>query len=392
MTAADQGTARRGLVDRAKNILLKPQSEWEVIRDEPSSIQGIYLGYVAVLAAIPAICGLIGGQVFGHGAFGITFKPPLMTALVAAIVSYALTLGMVFVLALIIEFLAPNFGGEKNRLQAFKVAAYSGTAGWVGGVFMLIPALGILATLAALYGLYLLWVGLPRLMRTPQDKTLPYVLLIIGAAIVAAIVMALVTAPLMAMGRMGAMADAGAGGSVRIGDTTVDLGALEKAGRDIEAAAERMESGEAAQDVPAGTLSALLPATLAGWTRTETSSGSGGMAGVSGSGAQATYTAGDSRIELSVTDLGGMGALAGLTGALNVEANEETATGHERIGKVNGRMTTEKYDRTDRSGAYGFLVGERFMVQAEGQGVTIEQLKAAVGGVDVRRLEALSRG
>jgi hypothetical protein len=87
-----------------------------------------------------------------------------------------------------------------------------------------------------------------------------------------------------------------------------------------------------------------------------------------------------------------MGALAGMTGAMNIEANEETATTYERVGKVNGRMTTEKYDRSARSGEYGFLVGDRFMVQATGQGVTMEQLKAATGSVDVRRLEALARG
>ena len=390
MTVADQGAARRGLVDRVKNILLKPQAEWEVIDREPSTIGGIYAGYVAILAAIPALFGFLGGQLFGFGAFGITWKPPIVTALITAIVTYALSLAMVYVLALIIEFLAPNFGGQKNRLQAFKVAAYSYTPGWVAGVLLILPALSLLAALAGLYGLFLLWLGLPRLMKTPKEQTLPYAALTIVAAIAAAIVIGLVTAPLAAMGRVGSV-DAGGAGSVRIGDTTVDLGALEKAGRDLEAAAKRAESGQPAQVTSATQLSAFLPASLAGWTRTETSSGSAGIAGFSGSGANATYTSGDSSIELSVADIGDMGGLAGLTGALNVESSEETATGYERVGKVNGRMTTEKYDRSARSGEYGFIVGSRFVVQAEGQNVTMEQLKAATAAVDVRRLEGMAR-
>jgi hypothetical protein len=50
------------------------------------------------------------------------------------VVTYGMTLLSVFLLALIIDALAPSFDGQKNRVQAFKVAAYTGTAGWVFGV------------------------------------------------------------------------------------------------------------------------------------------------------------------------------------------------------------------------------------------------------------------
>jgi hypothetical protein len=385
MTAVNESAERPGLVARAKNIILTPGAEWERIDREPATIKGIYLGYVAPLAAIPAIFGLIGALVFGYGAFGITFRPSPVSAVVGALVGYGLTLAAVFVLALIIDALAPTFQGQKNQVQAFKTAAYAYTASWLAGVFNIHPAMAIL-TLLGLYSLFLLYKGLPRLMKAPEDKALPYTGLVVLAAVVMALVIGMVTAPLMRMG--GAMGVAGGGavsGEVRLpGGASVDLG-------ELEAAAKRMESGEAVEPIAGAALGALLPADLAGWTRTETSSGSGGAAGLSGSGAKSVFTAGDSRLELSVTDLGGMGALAGLGGALNIEANEETATGYERVGKVNGRMTTEKYDRTDRSGTYGFLVGERFMVQAEGRGVTMDQLKAAAGSVDLRRVEALAK-
>ena len=390
MTATEQGGGKPGLVDRAKNILMRPGAEWARIDGEPATVQGLYTGYVIPLAAIPAVASLIGLLVFGIGAFGISYKPSIGSALTGAIVSYLLTLLGVAVLALIIEFLAPNFGGQKNRVQAFKVAAYSGTAGWVAGILNIVPALGIVAAILSLYGLYLLYKGLPILMKVAQDKALPYTAVVVIAAIVIFIVIGMITAPITAMGAGSRLAHGG--GSVKVGGAEVNLGALEAASKNLEAAANRMESGEAPPTVPVAQLAALLPQSVANLPRTETSSGSGGIGGMSGSGAQAVYSAGDARIELSVADLGAMGALANLGGALNVESNTENAEGYERVGKVGGRMTTEKYQRGDRSGEYGFLVADRFMVAAEGSNVSMDQLKAAAQSVDVRRLERMAKG
>jgi hypothetical protein len=106
---------------------------------------------------------------------------------VQLILSYVLSLASVYVLALIIDALAPNFGGQKNFMQAFKVAAFAPTASWLAGIFYIIPVLSILA-LVGLYSLYLLYTGLPRLMKTPDDKAVPYTVVVIIVAIVLAIV------------------------------------------------------------------------------------------------------------------------------------------------------------------------------------------------------------
>lgn len=173
-----------GIVERAKNIILKPKETWPVIAAEPATTQSIYMPYVLLLAAIGPLAGFIGGQVFGTTFAGVTFHPPLVAALVTAIVSYGLTLGTVFVLALVIDGLAPNFGGQKDQVQALKVAAYSATAGWVGGVFGLIPALSLIGVLFGLYGHYLLYLGLPVLMKAPEDKALGYTAVVVVVAIV----------------------------------------------------------------------------------------------------------------------------------------------------------------------------------------------------------------
>jgi cytochrome bd-type quinol oxidase subunit 2 len=187
------------LVDRVKNILLTPKTEWEVIDAEPTTVADLYKGYILPLAAIGPVASMIGALAFGYRGFGMTYRPPIGTVLSTAIVTYLLTLGGVYVLALIIDALAPNFGGTQNQIQALKVAAYSSTASWVAGIFGLIPPLSVLGILG-LYSLYLLYLGLPVLMKTPPEKAMGYTAVVIIAAIVLFLVIGLVAGTFMAGG------------------------------------------------------------------------------------------------------------------------------------------------------------------------------------------------
>jgi hypothetical protein len=172
------------LVDRVKNILLTPKTEWEVIDAEPTTVADLYKGYIMPLAAIGPVAQAIGFSVFGMPVpFLGTYRTPVGTAITQAIVTYILTLVAVFVLALIIDALAPTFNGIPNRIQALKVAAYSYTASWVAGIFMLIPAVSFLAILGV-YSLYLLYLGLPILMKAPKEKALAYTAVVILCGIV----------------------------------------------------------------------------------------------------------------------------------------------------------------------------------------------------------------
>lgn len=115
------------------------------------------------------------------------------------------------------------------------------------------------------------------------------------------------------------------------------------------------------------------------------------MGGISTSNVKATYANGDSRVTLTVTDMAAAGALASLGGALNLSGDRRTATGYEKIGTVDGRLTTETFDTSTRSGKYAVMVADRFLVEARGSGVGIDQLKAAVGSVGFDRLEGLAK-
>jgi hypothetical protein len=173
------------LIDRVKAILLTPQTEWPVIAHEGGDTGTLFTQYVAILALVPAICGFIGGSLIG----GYT---PFAAGLISAIVNYVLTFVTVFVVALIVDMLAPTFGGEKNFTNALKLTAYSYTPVWLAGIFLLIPGLSFL-TILGLYGLYLLWLGVPPLMGAPRDKALPYAVAIVLCALVIAIVLGGIT-------------------------------------------------------------------------------------------------------------------------------------------------------------------------------------------------------
>lgn len=386
------GSFQQSLITRVKNIILTPTTEWDVIEKEPADIGGLYKNYILILAAIGPIAAMIKSIVFGYSLLGVTYRPGIAQAVGTAIVSYAITLVGVFILAIVIDALAPSFGATKNRIQAFKVATYSGTAAWVAGIFGLLPGLGFL-TLLGLYNLYLLYVGLPKLMKAPADKAMGYTVVTVVAAIVVAVVSSIVLAPVV--GLLGAgSAITGPGSSVSgtlsvPGVGKVDMDKLDALGKQAEAASKQLESGQNNAVAPS-VLEGLLPASLAGMSRAKLSSGSAGLGGVGGSSAEARYEGGGSNITLSITDMAVAGAIAGLGGALNVQSNEQTATGYRKTGSVDGRMTSENWDSSDKSGSYGVVYANRFMVEAKGSGTSMDVLKAAVAEIGSGQLESLA--
>ena len=183
------------LLERVKGIVLSPKTEWEKIAAEPADVKSLFTGYAMILAAIPAVCGLIGSTVIGVSLPIVgTFRTPIAAALVQFVLTYVLGLVVIYVVALIVDALAPTFDGQKNSVQALKLVVYSSTPVWLAGVFALVPLLSVLGILAALYGLFLLYIGLAPMMKNPQDKSIGYTALIIVCYIVLAIIVGVVIA------------------------------------------------------------------------------------------------------------------------------------------------------------------------------------------------------
>ncbi|MBD2744642.1 Yip1 family protein [Coleofasciculus sp. FACHB-1120] len=173
------------LFKRIPNILLHPKSEWRAIATETTSSVRLYNLYIAPLAAIAPIAAAIGWAVIGINTSSlVTSRLPLVPAIVYAGVSFLLTLLSVFLLSLIINAFAPQFSAEKNQRQALKVAAYANTPAWLAGILRVIPSFTIFAFILGLYSVYLLYLGLPIVMKCPKTKTTAYTAVSLAGAII----------------------------------------------------------------------------------------------------------------------------------------------------------------------------------------------------------------
>jgi hypothetical protein len=183
------------LVLRARSILLSPRTEWPLIAAEPATIQDLYRDYFAILAAIPPVCGFIKISLIGYAWHGFrVYRRGIGPGLTAAVVEYLVSLIAVYVLAVIIDALAPNFGAQPNRLQAIKVVGYSYTALWIAGAARLLPGLaGLIALAGGIYSVYLLYLGLPHTMKVPADRAVPYTAVAVIIALVVGWIVALIT-------------------------------------------------------------------------------------------------------------------------------------------------------------------------------------------------------
>jgi len=180
----------QAIISRVQDLCLRPRETWEEIEKQPVNIRDTYVNYVMPLAALPAVAHFLGMALIGIGADGERVRIGFIPGLFQAIISFGLSLGMVYALAYITSWLAPQFGATRNFNQAFKLAAFAPSASWVVGVLYLIPALSFFGLLGGLYSLYLLFVGLPILMKPQADKATTYTLAVIGTAIVLALIIA----------------------------------------------------------------------------------------------------------------------------------------------------------------------------------------------------------
>lgn len=405
------------LIQRVQDILLKPLPTWPVIEQEQTDAASLYKNYLVFLAAIPALAGFIGLSLVGVGGFGMRIRMPFMWGLTNLVVSYVLSLVMVFVLALIVDALAPTFKGSKSQINALKLVAYGSTAGFVGGIFSLIPSLGVLGLLAALYSIYLIYTGIPVLMKCPPDKAAGYTAVVIVCGIVAGLVVGAITnalTPQRGFARFGGMPS---GGDVSIstphGEVNLDTAKMEAAAKKLEEVGKRMEaaqksgdpaatgkalsdamgalSGTSGQPIAPQDLKALLPDSLGELKRDSVEAQANQAMGMAGSSAKASYKADDKRVRLSITDIGGLAGLASVAGWASTTLDRETTDKVERIYKQGERTVREEFRKDGSRGEYALILTNGVVVEANGQRVDQGALKAIVEGLDLAKLETMKR-
>jgi hypothetical protein len=188
------------LIERAKNIIVNPKKEWDVISAETPNNQAILTGYVIPLVAIGAIAAFIGwgfiGKSYSYG-FGSWKLVGVSLGIRYAIIALVGGIASVYITAAVVDALAPTFKSEKNFGRSFQLAAYAFTPSWVGAIFNILPSLAIIGSLFGLYSLYLMYIGLPKLKKTPQDQTTGYFVATLVTMIVASFVIGLILASIL---------------------------------------------------------------------------------------------------------------------------------------------------------------------------------------------------
>lgn len=408
------------LVERVQAILLKPKETWPVIEAEAGDVPSIYKNYLIYLAAIPAVAGFIGMSVFGVGAFGMSFRVPFLAGLVNMVVGFVLSLAMVYVLALVADALAPTFKGQKNLLNAFKLVAYSATAGMVGGIFNLLPSLAMLGLLAALYSIYLLYTGIPVLMKAPEDKALGYTAVLIVCGIVAGIIVGAVSATFTGGGPGMHMGAGRPSGDVEIkvpgSEVTLNTSKLEEAAKKMEEAGKQMEAAQAKGDNAAagkamsdmmgavmGTgqggqpfapeaLQTFVPAKLGAMERTAIEARSDTAMGMTFSSVTSEFRNDAGRVEVKVQDIGAMPTLMMAMGAwAQSTVSRETQDEVEKVYKKDGVAIKEEYRKDGSRAEMTMMLANGVMIEVTGDNVNMDGVRSAMNALDTKGLSGLQR-
>ena len=361
------------LIARVKNLLLTPGPEWEAIDREEADPRRLSLRYVAPLAAIPAIAIIIALAVVGVQAGGDWHRAPLVGVLLSAFVFFLLTIAAVFAFAFIINWLAPRFGAARNYRQAFKVSAYSTMAAMVAGVLAAWPPLQIFALLGASYSLYLLFLGVPRVMHPAPRSAVNYSIVAVFAAMIVAIVVG-----------MAAMVVAGATGNpfpqlprlpfFEQSDAPVLRGPDAAPPEGMEGVLRPGGGGQ----VSNGDLRGAAPMQLAGLERVAVGVERSGQPGQRTVKLEAEYRRGATSLSLQIVYSPSIAQVIGFGGVSTSEFDRETADGYSRRRRAGDAIIVEDWNEASQSGSYGRLVDDRFYVRATGRGVSPQDLRAAV--------------
>lgn len=405
------------IIQRVQDILFKPKETWPAIAAETDDIPSIYKNYLIYLAAIPAVATFIGMSLIGFGGFGMHFRVPIVSGLVNMVVGFVLSLAMIYVLALIANELAPRFQGEKNLPNAFKLVAYGATAGLVGGIFNLLPSLSMLGLLAALYSIYLLYTGVPVMMKAPQDKSLVYTAVLIVCGIVAGLIVGAVSAIFTGGSKASMMGKAPADMTIKVPGTEikVDTAKLEEAGKKMEEAAKRMEEaqargdgaaagkalgemmgalggGAAAKAMDTSALRAFVPEQLGGLARTSFEVSSNQTMGLSMASVEASYERDNQQLDVKVIDVGAVPALAmGMMAWTATSMERETQDSVERIYQRDGLSFKEAYGKNGSHAELMVALPNGVLVEFDGRGLGIDEVKTALGRFDLKGLAGLQR-
>lgn len=394
---------------RVKGTLLTPRDEWQTIAPELTSVGQLYTSYVFPLAGVAALMSFVRMSVIGVSLpFGDAIRTPVGTGLVYALMTFGMGLVGLFLVGLIINMLAPTFAGVRDQRQALKVAAYAFTPAWLSTIFNLLPSFGTLLQLVAgVYGIYLLYLGLPVLMRSAKERAFGYTASVVICTIVLGVLLGALSAAVGGFGRMAGLGAYGnstpAGfqsreaareaarnqGAAMVGNMIGNaLGTDEKGKAGLGAAlANLAKAGEQIQQTQAGATAAATPAASGATAQAPAQAGTAAMADAAGG----TGAAGGAGAAVGA-GAAGNAAMAGGPGAAG-----NVATAGNAAAATNAAMAGNAGAATNASIASNTMAGNTAAATNAAAATTglLAALGGAMGGsrrvepVDFRALEAI---
>jgi hypothetical protein len=426
------------LISRIRNLLLQPRAAWLRIADDAPSFGSVLMQHILPLALIPALAVGIGLCMVGWrpaGAMQTVRLSWLQGVPVMLFVYVSAVLGTLLV-SWLTRAVAPTFGGRGNARSALALVGYGSTAAWLGGVFLALPALAVLAGIVALYSAYAISMGLPVLMGSNHRKTIPYTAaVVLAGAVIGLLISSGVTHYAAGVMVAGDGVIAGAGSAAASAQVAEASKKLDSAAERIEAASARQEavtsdaavaakaavaasaaaSSESAAAttlatsgvapggtppvtggdpdsgaVPAQALKASLPEKLGTFTRTEIQMQGGRVKGLVTSNARAEYKSDDQQMRIELIDLGNMSKLMAQAGAA-VQGDREDSATKERTWQEGGRTLHENYRKDGSWAQYTTTLRNGVVVEVTGHKMSLDEVKSASSQLDLATIEAMKR-
>lgn len=168
---------------------------------------------------------------------------------------------------------------------------------------------------------------------------------------------------------------------------------LQDAMNQLNQMAEGMNGGQKAiEPLNFRQLKEMMPEEATGLARTSHTGETSQAMGFSLSTAKGVYQADQQRIELTISDIGGVQMLLmSMAAWSSVQIDRETDTGYERTTEYDGHKAFEKYNRESQRGEITVLLGTRFIVQVEGRGVEMDALQETLSNLDLDELAELEQ-
>ncbi len=163
-------------LERIKKILTSPKTEWNIIASEETTARDVLKSYLIFVALIPAI-----GSFIGYGVIGYKNMLGVDTSLISngvrhALISFVGIIAGTYITAQVLNRLAGKFNSAANFDKAFQLVAYSYSPMCIAGVLYIFPSLGSIAGIISMYGLYIFYLGITPMMKTPEEKVTAYFL------------------------------------------------------------------------------------------------------------------------------------------------------------------------------------------------------------------------